>query len=215
MSALLSTFDFAQGDAMLPKLHDAAKEIHEDEYRHARSIKWRNVHTTKFAALLGDDKLVCGYDGEAGRWCFASLRKRTVVTMFGVRQTRVVEEVPVIWWHVEDDTVDPPAFVAITDPRIPDMLLKSDTYKNPNQFGQRLEKRRTMKAARKASRRREWKDRFKEAFPTFQREADALGYGKPHRSTANDGVKTFSYTGERDRDPSKPEPIKVNDKRVR
>lgn len=216
MSALLDTsFDFRQGDASVPRLNEAVKEVHEEDYRHVRSIAWRNAHTRRFAALLNDDKLVCGYDARAGRWAFARLVKRTVVTNFGVRETRVVEEVPVIWWHLEDDSVTPPAFVRIDDPRVPGMLQKGDSYRNPKQWTQQLEVRNAKRKERRAQRKRDLRDRIKDGWKLFQKEADALGYSNPHRSTSNDGAKTYSYTGERDRDPATPLPIKVNDKRVR
>ena len=216
MSALLDTnFDFRQGDAAVPRLNEAVKEVHEEDYRHVRSIAWRNSHTRRFAALLGDDKLVCGFDARAGLWAFARLVKRTVVTNFGVRETRVVEEVPVIWWHLEDDSVTPPAFVRIDDPRVPGMLQKGDSYRNPGQWTKQLKARNARRAEKRAQRKREGRDRLKEGWKLFCKEADAYGYSAPHRAVAADGGKIFSYSGERDRDPATPLPIKVNDKRVR
>ena len=167
--------DLVVGDADLPRLHEARKEVSAEDYRRVRGIAWRNTHTDRFRRVLGDEDFCCGWDAEIGRWLMAQMRPRTIVEKFGVRTLRTVERVPVVWWVVEDDGTTPPSFLSIEDPRLPSLLLAAERHRNPGGLDRRIEAWKAEKQRRQQSWRREMHARTGELWEPFKRFADDLG----------------------------------------
>jgi hypothetical protein len=188
--------------------------ITKAQYRRLCAMRWKNRHTTRYRAMTGDDKLLVAWDPGGGtphpdvplgRWCFARLCRRAVVddTDLWGRHATSYEIVPVIWWHLEDDSVEPAVPVGIDDPRIPAKVMNADRWARWRMLGSRpapnlrIEEANAHRDHLRKKRKEDLHYKIRQRWRQFSRWADDVGWGDSHRSTST----RFFHANERDVDP--------------
>jgi hypothetical protein len=161
-------------------------QLSAQRYQRAQRIRWKNRHSRRLQQLVGDDRLVVGFDGAVknddgttGCWVLARVCKRTVVQKYFSRELATEERVPVIFKHWIDDETGLP--LSIEDPRLPDYLMMCDSHRRADAMMRDWNAAQWEEKIAEQSRRREWRDQAKALFPAFQKMADGHvgGYNMP------------------------------------
>lgn len=97
--------------------------LSEKQVRRILALDWKTAHSTRLQRATGDDKLVCAWRGDLGRWVLARLERVAVGRTFGVRSYVSFEELPVVWkvWQSDDGR-----YLDITDPQLLPYIRKCD-----------------------------------------------------------------------------------------
>jgi len=148
--------------------------ISKERYKRAMRINWKTPHTRRLQQIIGDDKLVVGFDGRIKKWVIARLCKRYIVESYGRREFTSEVNVPMIWKTWEEGVGG--RGLPITHPELPEYIMSCDRWRRAKELDKQWDYNDQIAKWSQEAKRREKRDIAKEIWNTgtFQKMADSL-----------------------------------------